>query len=202
MESEPTFRTLVVVILCLGSAIRAYYLHSTKRQGVRTKTHESVLSMTLQASFYVLGTALILAYVIYPRLIAWAAFHLPSALRWCGVLLGFLCLPLLIWVHRSLDLNCSFVLSISEDHTLVTHGPYSMVRHPMYAVWYLLHFSLFLITANWLVGLYLFGFYTIPITLRMNEEEAMLIEKFGDTYREYMRRTGRILPRPFRSRNS
>ena len=195
MESEHTFRVLVGVILLLGLAIRAYYLRAATRHGARAQTIESRLSRTLQALFYTIASCLIVAYIVFPGLISRSALHLPEWLRWVGVFLGFLCLPLLVWVHRSLDLNCSFVLSIREDHTLVTCGPYSRIRHPMYAVWYVLHFSLFLMTANWLVGAYMVGVYTLPIALRMREEEAMLIQRFGDAYRDYMRRTGRLLPR-------
>jgi len=31
--------------------------------------------------------------------------------------------------------------------------------------------------------------------VRMRREEAMLIEQFGDEYRRYQQRTGRLLPR-------
>ena len=30
---------------------------------------------------------------------------------------------------------------------------------------------------------------------RLDKEEAMMLEQFGDAYRAYMRRTGRLLPR-------
>jgi protein-S-isoprenylcysteine O-methyltransferase Ste14 len=34
------------------------------------------------------------------------------------------------------------------------------------------------------------------VYLRIGEEEAVLIEKFGDEYRAYMKKTGRFLPLP------
>ncbi len=197
MHDDSIFRTLIIVVVLLGLAVRAYYLCLLKRHTTsdRVRKKESPVNMMLQAFFYIGACALLATYLAYPRLLSWSSLHLPVWLRWTGVMLGFVCLPLLAWVHRCLDLNCSFVLRIREDHTLVTHGPYAWVRHPMYAVWYLLHTSLFLISANWLIGLYLVGIYTIPIMVRMKEEEAMLCEAFGDAYRTYMRRTGRILPR-------
>jgi protein-S-isoprenylcysteine O-methyltransferase Ste14 len=33
------------------------------------------------------------------------------------------------------------------------------------------------------------------LLLRLSKEEAMLIQKFGDDYREYMMKTGRLLPK-------
>jgi len=35
----------------------------------------------------------------------------------------------------------------------------------------------------------------VLLTIRLSNEEAHLIEKFGDEYREYMQRTGRFLPK-------
>ncbi len=35
----------------------------------------------------------------------------------------------------------------------------------------------------------------IAMAIRTPKEEASLIEKFGDEYREYMKRTGRFLPK-------
>ena len=37
----------------------------------------------------------------------------------------------------------------------------------------------------------------ILMAIRTPKEEANLIEKFGDEYREYMKRTGRFLPKLF-----
>jgi protein-S-isoprenylcysteine O-methyltransferase Ste14 len=47
---------------------------------------------------------------------------------------------------------------------------------------------------NWFIAaLGVFAF--IAMAIRTPKEEANLIEKFGDEYREYMKRTGRFLPR-------
>jgi protein-S-isoprenylcysteine O-methyltransferase Ste14 len=54
---------------------------------------------------------------------------------------------------------------------------------------------LFLMSANWFIGagaLIVIG--TVSI-VRTPIEEAQLIERFGEQYRAYMRRTGRFLPR-------
>lgn len=54
--------------------------------------------------------------------------------------------------------------------------------------------ALFVLTANWLIGLLELG-YSLLIVERAGHEEQMLIERFGDEYRAYMQRTGRFLPR-------
>jgi protein-S-isoprenylcysteine O-methyltransferase Ste14 len=48
---------------------------------------------------------------------------------------------------------------------------------------------------NWLAGP-AFGLIFLPLYItRMPREEQMMIDHFGDEYRQYMRTTGRLLPR-------
>ncbi|MGW8251833.1 MAG: methyltransferase family protein, partial [Anaerolineales bacterium] len=76
----------------------------------------------------------------------------------------------------------------------VTYGPYRWVRHPLYTVGFMMFIGLSLLAANWFIALMLvLGF--VPLAMRTPIEEAHLVERFGDEYRRYMRRTGRYLPR-------
>ena len=95
----------------------------------------------------------------------------------------------------SLGNNYRGTKGFHPNHELVTHGPYRFVRHPMNAVFPLVPIFLFLVSANWVLGavaLILLG--TISI-VRSPIEEHQLIERFGEEYRAYMRRTGRFFPR-------
>ena len=103
-------------------------------------------------------------------------------------------LSLLLWVHQTLSTNFSGNLEIREHHTLVTTGPYQWIRHPMYTAIVLWASGLVLITANWVVALLPFAF-ALFFTLRAPTEERMMLEAFGDTYQDYMKRTGRFTPR-------
>ena len=84
---------------------------------------------------------------------------------------------------------------VTREHaTLVTSGPYRWVRHPFYlgAAGAMLANSLAMangfVAATGALALAL-------IAARTRKEEENLILRFGDTYRDYMRRTGRFLPR-------
>jgi protein-S-isoprenylcysteine O-methyltransferase Ste14 len=55
-------------------------------------------------------------------------------------------------------------------------------------------FALGLLAANWFMLLMVLLIMMMLPALAANEE-AQLIEKFGNAYREYMQRTGRFLPR-------
>jgi len=77
---------------------------------------------------------------------------------------------------------------------LVTHGPYLWVRHPFYVSVALLILAVFGITSN---GFFLLagGVVLGLIYVRTQKEEELLLSRFGDHYRAYMRRTGRFLPK-------
>jgi protein-S-isoprenylcysteine O-methyltransferase Ste14 len=68
----------------------------------------------------------------------------------------------------------------------------------MYTALFLSMLAILLLTRNWLVGgIPLVGLCVI-LLMRLPREERAMIERFGDAYREYMKRTGRFLPRAIR----
>ncbi len=125
----------------------------------------------------------------------WASVALPMWARWTGVGFGVVVVGLMWWTMIALGSNYRGTMGLHPNHELVTHGPYRFVRHPMNAVFPLVSIFLFLLSANWVLGadaLILIG--TISV-VRAPIEERQLIERFGEEYRAYMRRTGRFLPR-------
>jgi protein-S-isoprenylcysteine O-methyltransferase Ste14 len=77
---------------------------------------------------------------------------------------------------------------------LRTQGPYAWVRHPMYSALFLMGLGWLLLTANWFIGAPLMIGMIVVVFMRVENEEGVLIDLFGDEYREYMQRTGRFLP--------
>ncbi|NHJ12029.1 MAG: isoprenylcysteine carboxylmethyltransferase family protein [Candidatus Thorarchaeota archaeon] len=123
------------------------------------------------------------------------AFSYPEAIRLFGIVFNIIGLVLLIWVHRALGQHWSMMLELGDEHRLVTKGPYSRVRHPMYTFFYIMVISTALISSNLFVGAFGILTWTLLYVVRVGDEEAMLLEQFGDEYREYMERTGRLLPK-------
>ena len=121
----------------------------------------------------------------------------PDWLRWVGVGMAALSIPLAYWATRALGNNVTRTVVTRENHELITSGPYRWVRHPLYSVGILFFTGLILIAANWFMMVLVL--LTFPmLIIRLPKEEEMLIERFGDAYREYQRRTGRLLPRLIR----
>ena len=103
-------------------------------------------------------------------------------------------LPLLYWVLISIGKNITPTVATRKDHQLVTGGAYRWVRHPLYSVGTLFFLALNLLVANWFISLASLVGLTM-LLVRLPKEEASLIERFGDEYRAYTKRTGRLLPR-------
>ncbi|MGY5859382.1 MAG: protein-S-isoprenylcysteine O-methyltransferase [Candidatus Thorarchaeota archaeon] len=124
-----------------------------------------------------------------------SAFPVPEVIRLFGIAFNVFGLIFLVWIHRALGEHWSMMLKLGEEHKLVTTGPYARIRHPMYTFFYILAISTALISANLFVGVFGIVAWTLLYVMRINDEEAMLIDEFGDEYKEYIERTGRLLPK-------
>ena len=88
----------------------------------------------------------------------------------------------------------SVSLDLREDHKLVTTGIYEKVRHPMYSAFWLWAVAQPFLLSNWIAGFSgIVGFGTLYL-LRLGQEERMMEGEFGQEYRDYCKRTKRIIP--------
>jgi protein-S-isoprenylcysteine O-methyltransferase Ste14 len=113
---------------------------------------------------------------------------------WAGLIVLGAALALFRLTHKQLGRNWSVALETRSDHKLVTEGVYAYVRHPMYSSFLLSAIAQALLLPNWIagpVGLVAFGLLFFS---RINREEAMMLETFGDSYRDYQGKTARIVP--------
>jgi len=81
---------------------------------------------------------------------------------------------------------------VLETSTLVTRGPYSFIRHPMYTAIILICAPLVISVPNivrWCVMIIL----TIDLILKLSYEETLLSKRFTE-YGEYSKRTKGLLP--------
>jgi protein-S-isoprenylcysteine O-methyltransferase Ste14 len=150
-----------------------------------------LLGLRLLALVFMAG---LVVFLIDPSLMAWASIRIPNWFRWCGVGLGAAAAALVIWTFRTLGHNLTDTVVTRRDATLVTNGPYRWVRHPFYLAFAMAVIANSLITANAFLAIAGIAAFLV-IVARTAIEERKLIERFGDNYVNYMRRTGRFLPR-------
>jgi protein-S-isoprenylcysteine O-methyltransferase Ste14 len=133
------------------------------------------------------------AYIFTPWL-AFANYRLPDWAGWLGVALMLAALWVFWRAHADLGLNWSPSLQIREGHDLITHGIYRVIRHPMYASAWLWGIAQILLLQNWIAGFAGLVTFMPMYFLRVPREEQMMLDTFGESYRAYMGRTGRVLP--------
>ena len=90
-------------------------------------------------------------------------------------------------------------LEIQEGHALITEGVYRHIRHPMYAACFLWAIAQLLLLNNWIAGPAFLASFTLLYLRRVPREEQMLLGHFAVEYRAYVARTGRLVPRVWRS---
>jgi len=208
MNEDMIFLVLFFIIVFIGTGIRRYYSYKIEKNSQRLSVRERVVEMIhaegrIFAVLYFASSAYLLIllplYLLFPSSFLLFQMPFPIWLRWFGVGLGFLSIPFLLWVHYVLDEEWSITLKFQTDHKLVTSGPYRRIRHPMYTALIVYELSWVLVSAGFLF----FVYYVITVLLmivRIPKEERMMLEKYGEEYRSYMKRTGRLLPH-FRREN-
>jgi len=122
-------------------------------------------------------------------------FSIPTAVRTVCVVGLCANAVLFFYVHKELNDNWSAVLEVKEEQKLIQTGIYKYIRHPMYSQSWLWVILQGIVAANSFVlifGIVTWGFMYFT---RINAEEKMLIDEFGDKYIEYMKTTGRLIPK-------
>ena len=195
------FRIAFFVLFLMLLVMRIYFMIKVRRSGGRIMPDENAIKREGGRGYFILRVmiffALIAFLVMYFAGADWIdtfSFPLPGWLRWIGFAIGIVTVFFWTWVQVALDTQWSPQLQLTKKHHLITVGPYARIRHPLYAGmcgWFV---SLSLLTANWIfVGACVLTF--AGLLWRIPKEEQMMIETFGDEYKEYMKRTGRFFPK-------
>ena len=194
--NENVFRFLMALLLFTAVGISVYYRRKADRESgekISRKVDGTALMTVIRIGGLILWLSP-LVYLINPAWMSWSKIGLPDSVRWIGVGLGILCVLGIYWLFSSIGSGITPTSATRKQHTLVTSGPYRWVRHPLYTFASSMFVALGMVADNWFIaGLGVLAFLLMAI--RTPKEEANLIEKFGDEYRDYMKHTGRYLPR-------
>ena len=126
------------------------------------------------------------------------------AYRWplafgASVLLFFLLKPQYFWLGFFVSLAGEVLqvwcfASLNKKKELAVHGPYALVRNPMYIGRYFVILGAVAMTGSlFLIGFFSLGYYFYMVN-RVAREEEVLKDIFGVVYAEYCARTPRFLP--------
>ena len=179
---------LAICLFCL-------YL-SNGRQGRQIQTRKlrsNKMDLFLDVLVY-LALFVPLVYIFTPWL-EFANYRLPLWFSMAGVLLFLIALLLIGKAHSILGRNISIRMEIREKQKLVGDGLYHYIRHPIYTGFWLCCIAQPLLLHNWIAGFVLLATFVPFYCVQVLPEEKMLLGHFGETYRKYKDRTGRIFPK-------
>jgi protein-S-isoprenylcysteine O-methyltransferase Ste14 len=200
VDREVGFRLVSGLLLASALVISGFFRRRAEQRGGRLRSGEGTPLIVVLRLLGLVVTLPLLAYLVNPDWVAWARFPVPAAMRWTAMVVAALLPPLFYWILSSIGDNISPSHVTRAGHRLVTCGPYRWVRHPLYTAGTAMVACLVLISGLWWLALAL-----VPLAIllaRTSKEEAYLIATFGGEYRDYMKRTGRFLPRFARRTNA
>lgn len=128
----------------------------------------------------------------FPR---FADYSFRPWLAWLGLFCAIGALVLFRLTHKALGRNWSVSLDLRENHRLIADGIYRHVRHPMYSAFLLWALAQVLLLPNWIAGPAGLVGFGILFFGRIDREEQMMLNRFGEDYRRYMKQTCRIIPK-------
>ncbi len=124
---------------------------------------------------------------------SYLAVNLPIWLNWTGIIGIWIqdCWGGLVFAY-----NVNYTPAykpMKTEYILATGGPYRSIRHPMYTAKAFLVIFFFLATGIWFSFLGIISWFVLPSQAK--REEKALLRKFGITYENYVKKTGRFFPK-------
>ena len=178
--------TVAVIILVLWIAFWIYWLAAAT--GVRS-------GRTRWGRFVGVRIVLVLLALLLIRSRAFKGGQTITKDPWLqaiGLVVFLAGLALAIWARRYLGRNWGMPMTEKVDPELVTTGPYSRVRHPIYSGIILAMIGTAIaVSWYWLLAVILLGAYFVFSAVN---EERYMAGVFPDTYPAYKRSTKMLLP--------
>jgi len=139
-----------------------------------------------------IGMILVLLLLVRVRALKGHAVTNDPWLQGIGLAVFLLGLALAIWARVYLGRNWGMPMSQKADPELVTTGPYSSVRHPIYSGIILAMIGTTIaVSLYWLVAVVVIGAYFLYSAI---VEERLMARLFPGSYPEYKRSTKMLIP--------
>jgi protein-S-isoprenylcysteine O-methyltransferase Ste14 len=109
-----------------------------------------------------------------------------------GIILCAMGITFAIWARRHLGKNWGMPMSLQEGHELITTGPYTRVRHPIYTgILLAMLGSALAVGAAWFLPFTIFCAYFV---YSAKTEEKLMMQQFPNEYPSYKARTKMLVP--------
>lgn len=192
-------RALVQAAILIAWVLPApSFIRGSAKSGKGTKSRDSISRLGI----LIQGVAFGLSWMGPWWIFAQSAPVMHPAIALVAVLVAFAGSFLVIHSIRTLGREWSLTARITEGHRLITSGPYSWVRNPIYTGMWSLQLGTCMAFSAWWLGykmvLITAAIYYVGTVVRVSREERLLRAEFGNEFDDYARRVPAIIPLPGR----
>jgi len=175
-------------ILWLAFETRGAIRHrTTDRANARDRGSYAVIILFL---WLALISAFALSFLLPQANITWHR----SAVFFNGIALMFLGIAFRSYAMTLLGKFFTYQVAVQPGQTVVETGPYRYIRHPSYTGALITLVGIGLALGNWASLVILLTSMGAAYTYRISVEESALVAALGEPYKDYMRRTRRLVP--------
>ena len=192
-NSSLLFKILYCLFLFIYGLIRFIFAKGVKN--IKIKKSKDDIFEKIKDFIAFLGMALIPLISIFTPFLNNFEIKIPLLIIFFSIIGIAFDLYFFYLIHKQLGINWSPILEIKENQKLIKDGVYKYIRHPMYTQLLLWNILQGILLSNYFVEF--FGILTMVIFYfsRINSEEELMIEEFGEEYIKYMENTGRLFPK-------
>ena len=192
-NSSLLFKILYCLFLFIYGLIRFIFAKGVKN--IKIKKSKDDIFEKIKDFIAFLGMAFIPLISIFTPFLNNFEIKIPLLILFFSIIGIALDLYFFYLIHKQLGMNWSPILEIKENQKLIKDGVYKYIRHPMYTQLLLWNILQGILLSNYFVEF--FGILTMVIFYfsRINSEEELMIEEFGEEYIKYMENTGRLFPK-------
>ena len=163
----------------------------TKRSGDPTNTSDRGSFRLIMILLWVaIGLVFALPFFLPQATILWHR----SAIFFVGIALMLVGMAFRFYTMSLLGRFFTYQVAVHPGQTVVEAGPYRYIRHPSYSGALITLVGLGLALGNWAGLLALLACMVPAYAYRISVEEAALLNALGEPYKQYVRRTRRLIP--------
>jgi protein-S-isoprenylcysteine O-methyltransferase Ste14 len=171
----------------------AFYWWLTSLDVKEATRRESFLSRVGHLGPMLLAAALLWAPrlgvpALEARFMPWAPWPF-----WAGAAGAAGGLAFAVWARHHIGRNWSAIVTLKQDHELVTSGPYALVRHPIYTGLLFGFLGSAFALGQWR-GLLAVAIVYLALLRKYRLEERWMRERFGAAYDAYRARVKALVP--------
>lgn len=177
--------TLVIAAFCIWLTQPVFSMKETKEN--REEDRFSILFILVAASVSIVSANVEWA-TNYPAHESNTAI---TILGFCMIVIGII---IRVWSIRTLGKYFTATVLLQQKQTLITSGPYRIVRHPSYLGAFLSIVGCAVFLNAYISILVAAAFMCTSYIVRIRAEEKVMIQYFGNEYIEFSKKTRRLFP--------